>query len=675
MNNKLNKAIMNRSRLRNRFLRNKTEENKKAYNRQRNYVVSLLKKSKHEYYNNLNTKDIIDNKKFWTTVKPLFSDKISSNNKIILIENGNILSEQRDVAEVLNNAFSNILKDLNIPQYNDPTINLEGIDNPILAAIEKYKNHPSIQAILSKGPFKNFSFSKVNLDCILKHIKNINIQKASQESEIPNKIVKDNHDIFGPFIHKSLNQVIECSKFPKALKMANITPIFKKTERTDKNNYRPVSILPNLSKIYERCLYDQILDFFNDIFSKYQCGFRKNYSTQYALLLMIEKWRESVDSGNVFGALLTDLSKAFDCLPHDLILAKLHAYGFDEMSLKLMHDYLSGRQQRTKIENTYSSRKDINHGVPQGSIWGPLLFNIFLHDMFFIMENIDIASYADDTTPYASACSVEELIRILEEISANLFNWFSTNQMKANESKCHLILSTNNKTQMNVNNTNLESSNLENLLGVKIDNKLNFESHLNNLCKKASSKIHALARISPYLTENKRKILMGSFFTAQFGYCPLVWMNCSREVNNKINRLHERCLRLVYSDKQSSFKELLTKDKSVTIHHRNIQKLATEMFKALNTSENHILNDIFPKKIPVRYNLRHHKQFSTRTFKTVHYGTDSIAFLAQKIWDIVPEEIKASTSVEGFRSKIKNWKPEDCPCRLCKIYIPKLGFL
>ena len=190
-------------------------------------------------------------KKIWTTVKPLFSDKITSNNKIILIENGNMLSEQRDVAEVLINAFSNILTDLNIPQYNDPSINLEGIDNPILEGIEKYKNHPSIQAILSKGPFKNFSFSKVNLDCIvIKHIKNINIQKASQESDIPNKIVKDNHDIFVHFIHKSLNQAIECSKFPKALKMANITPIFKKTERSDKTNYKPVSILPNLSKIY-----------------------------------------------------------------------------------------------------------------------------------------------------------------------------------------------------------------------------------------------------------------------------------------------------------------------------------------------------------------------------------------------------------------------------------------
>ena len=137
--------------------------------------------------------------------------------------------------------------------------------------------------------------------------------------------------------------------------------------KLSKENYRPISILPNISKVYERCLYDQISKYFETRFSKFQCGFRKGYSAQHCLLAMIEKWKTAVDNGGVFAALLTDLSKAFDCIPHDLIIAKLAAYGFDTNALKLIHNYLSNRKQRVKVNSATAYGKIyfmVFHKVP-----------------------------------------------------------------------------------------------------------------------------------------------------------------------------------------------------------------------------------------------------------------------------------------------------------------------
>ena len=136
--------------------------------------------------------------------------------------------------------------------------------------------------------------------------------------------------------------------FPENLKHADITPLYKKDKKDIKGNYRPVTILPNLSKIFEKCMFEQMSQFFENIFSKYQCGFRKGFSTQQCLLAMLEKWKRSVDNSKMFGALLTDLSKAFDCLDHELLIAKLNAYGFSLTALKLVHNYLSNIKQRTK---------------------------------------------------------------------------------------------------------------------------------------------------------------------------------------------------------------------------------------------------------------------------------------------------------------------------------------
>ena len=194
------------------------------------------------------------------------------------------------------------------------------------------------------------------------------------------------------------------------------------------------------------------------LLSKYQCGFRKGYNTQYCLSAMLEKWKSSVDKRSSFGALLTDLSKAFDCLSHQLLIAKLHAYGFSLNAPRLVHSYLTNRKQRTKINTKYSSWEEILFGVPQGSILGVLLFNVFLCDLFFIMNESEFASYAHDNTSYTSGQNIDNVIRTFENDSVRLFKWFSNNQMKAKKDKCHLQ-SNKERVTIKIGETEIKSSN------------------------------------------------------------------------------------------------------------------------------------------------------------------------------------------------------------------------
>ena len=196
------------------------------------------------------------------------------------------------------------------------------------------------------------------------------------------------------------------------------------------------------------------------------------------------------------------------------------------------------------------------------------------------MEDLDIASFADDTTIYMVNEKKESVITALETSSSLLFGWFNNNFMKANSDKSHLIMSCTEATAAMIDGLPIDSRKTEVLLGITIDHELKFDDHVNYLCKKARLKLNALARIPSFMNVSKKRIIMKSFIDSQFGYCPLIWMLHSRGLNNKINRIHERALRITYNDKSSSYSELLTKDRSVTIHHRNIRALAIEIYRS-----------------------------------------------------------------------------------------------
>ena len=194
------------------------------------------------------------------------------------------------------------------------------------------------------------------------------------------------------------------------------------------------------------------------------------------------------------------------------------------------------------------------------------------------------------------------------------------------------------------------------------------------ICDKASQKPNASARLSSFMSLEKRRLMLKAFVNSQFGYCPLIWMFHNRTLNNRINRIHERALRIVYRDKTSNFTELLQTDNAVTAHQRNLQVLATEVYKAKMGLTPQLVKELFPLSTHA-YNLRSTYEFKIENTKTVYYGTESLSFLGPKIWELVPLEIKSSRSLEEFKKKIKPWIPEDCLCRLCKIYLHHTGFI
>ena len=438
----LRRAIMHRSYLENKLMKYRTDDYLRAYKVQKNYCNRLYKKERKNFYSNLNTKDLLDNKKFWKITKPFFSNKGRTDASITLVEGDEIISDDAQIAEKFNTFFQHAVKNLEITENKFllcDTDNISGIEK----AIEKFNRHPSILSINEKVKTdSNFSFIKIGLNEIKSELKALNGKKNGTFMNIPAKQLKLAVKIVSEPLMQIWNvQIVENKDFPAELKLPDITPIHKKLESVLKENYRPVSVLPTISKIFERLMQKQMNNFIGQYLSPYLCGYRKGYNSQYALLSMIEKWKKSLDNRGLAGGILMDLSKAFDTIDHESLIAKLHAYGFNKSALELIHNYLTNRWHRTKINLSFSPWAELLSGVPPGSVLGPLLFNIYINDLFDLFINTDVCNLADDTTPYACDTDLSNLLHNLESDALSAIMWFEANYMKLNADKCHFLYS------------------------------------------------------------------------------------------------------------------------------------------------------------------------------------------------------------------------------------------
>ena len=534
----------------------------------------------------------------------------------MLKENDKLITANNDICEIFNDCFTNISTTIG---FDDSIVSTEH-------AIEIHANHPSVIKIKDvykkHGDRFSFSFNYVKQDEVRKKLSQINVKKSTGYDHIPGKILCLAHNALANPFTSLMNACIENSKFPSELKYAELSPLFKKSDNLLKENYRPVSILTAISKIHEDLMNDQLYAYFEDIFEELPSAFRKKYSCQSLLTKFIDNWKIFLDSNQVVGAVFMDLSKAFDCLPYSLIIAKLHAYGLSFDACKFLSSYLSGRHQRVKIQNHRSNWKLISKGVPQGSILGPLLFNIFMNDMFLFIEHCNLYNYADDNSMSATAESIDEAMALLKVDCENAVSWFTSNGMKANPGKFQfMIISphdvTDKKPELLVNDVVLKAESSVKVLGITIDSRLNFSEHVSNLCTKAARQLNSLARISRYIDETSRYMIYNSFVRSNFNFCPMVWHFCGIQNNEKLERIQERALRIVYGDYSSSYDDLLSHAKTHTLMVKRLRQMLFEAFKSIGKKNSNCLNDMFEIK-ELEYALRKNVNVVQPKRKTLH---------------------------------------------------------
>ena len=353
---------------------------------------------------------------------------------------------------------------------------------------------------------------------------------------------------------------------------------------------------------------------------------------------------------------------------NDLLIAKLEAYGFSLISLKLIFSYLTNRKQRVTLGSAFTDYLCILFGVPQGSILGPLLFNIFLNDLLLMVSETELCNFADDNTLYVSDNSLDNILLRLNKEIKNTLNWFSNNSMVANPDKFHLMflgLKNNyNELSVKIGNEKICASKEIKLLGVTIDNDLKFKSHIQNLCAKANNKTCALRRIRSHLPLNKAKIIFNSYILSNFSYCPLIWMFCNKKENNIINNTHKRALRILYNRPDLSLTELLDIDDSHSVHTLNLQKLMIEVFKSLYKLNPEFMWNMFTLK-ELSYKLRSSKLLCLPSSQLCNNSTNSIVYRASSLWNSLDESVMSENDLNKFKNKIKDWKGEKCICKIC----------
>lgn len=539
----------------------------------RNKVNNMKYYLKKNYCNEAVTKNMHDSKKLWKTIKKIIPSKSSNVPSVVNSESG-LTNSSNDTANEFNKYFTSIGNTLGRKFENNGNVKCPC-------------NHLCCEQNCSTN---KFTFLEVTPDFVYKHICNMANDKSPGFDEFNAKLLK----IAAPFISDCLayicNLSLSESVFPDDWKKAKVTPIYKSGEKTDVGNYRPISVLPIVSKIIERAVHDQLYKYLNDTgkLSTAQSGFRANHSTTTTLLDVQDYVLNNMDSGYTTGLIFLDLKKAFDVVNHDILIDKLSKYGINQKELLWFKSYLNNRSQAVHVNSTLSNFENINIGIPQGSILGPLLFIIFVNCLPYAV-NCKIVMYADDTTLMCRAKNEVDLQAQLESSLHNVAKWLEANKLILNVDKTKLMvlgtkhmLSKFNNVNLVYNNNVIEKVNEFKYLGVKFDSNMSWSSHFDYLSGNISKRIGIIRRVKHFLPHHTLVMLSNALVIPHFDYASSVWCNFSLEYQNKLQVLQNSLARTILSaDIRTPVNDMFNSLKWIKLSDRWRNHMLILVFKCL----------------------------------------------------------------------------------------------
>lgn len=472
-------------------------------------VENNIIRAKHKYYHDTFLSQKNDIKKTWSTINgALNRNKYKSEYPIEFIVNGSGTSDPKDIANHFNTFFVNVTNNMDFG-----------------------RGEHDFNEYLSDVIHTKFKFNSVNENDIRSVITRLKTKTSYGKDEISNKLLKAISNCLVTPLTIIINQTINTGIFPDLLKIAKVKPVFKKGDNKELNNYRPISLLPSISKIFERIMYTQIYTYFtmNNIMTQQQYGFRSNHSTELATVQFVDNILSNMDANKTPCAVYCDLSKAFDCLDYNILIAKLKYYGFSLSALSLVKNYLTNRKQYVLYENKESELLDVVKGIPQGSIVGPLYFSIYINDIAKSCSRFSFLLYADDTTisfnldNFSNTHLIEDINSELEKVNM----WLKCNKLKLNVGKTKSMLFTKRRSldplNLIIDNTHIEQVSVFKFLGIIIDENLSWKHHITMLCNKFSKTIGIFYGLRKIFPSYILLTLYKSLFETHIYYGTLVW--------------------------------------------------------------------------------------------------------------------------------------------------------
>ena len=563
--------------------------------------------------------------------KSYFPNSFESNNKVI--------DDPMEIASEFNTFFVNIGPDLakkikqpenvsiyqNMPQMNENTMFLSDIsEKELIRVVNNFKR-------------------KSSTDC-----HNINMS-----------IIKDTvKQISKPLSH-ICNKSFENRTFPDKMKIAKVVPIFKAGERNSFTNYRPVSLLPQFSKILEKLFHSRLENFLdkNTILNENQYGFRTKRSTALALMQLTEELTTAIDNRKISIGVFVDLKKAFDTIDHDILINKLEHYGIRGVANEWLKSYLCNRRQYVKFNNCESNLLNVRCGVPQGSVLGPTLFLLYINDICNVSQILKSILFADDTNFFCSGYNINELCQTVCDELVKLDKWFALNKLSRNIEKTNFMIFShkyiNNVIDINITNRTISRVHTTKFLGVIIDEKLNWKEHINYIKTKLSKSISIMYKAREMLNKNSVRTLYCTLFLPFIDYCAEVWGNTYNTNLRPLIILQKRAIRIIEKvNRRSHTSTLFYSLKIMKLEDMIELKTLVVMYKAKNNCLPVNIQNIFEIRKEPRYRTRQTGHFVVKYFRT-NIKSHCISIKGVKLWNSLDINLVRCKTEYAFKREYK----------------------